>query len=185
MATSYNKSKGLTHGPLRYFAALPHSLAAQLVLPRNGRSQQGSTHRPAPGSSRAGLPSRLAQHLRQGLDFPWASTPIGAKFPHQSENKVERNKSWGLSVKEEKKKIFQGNFFKGPFIFILRRHLNLSDTVNHFFLNMTMLLYPYLFPHGLMEMKGKYFPHPKIHTKNILARASNFSVLFSVHVCLI
>lgn len=131
MVTGYNKSDGLTQGPLTYFTVLPHSLAAQSVLPRNGRSQQGSTHRSAPGTSWAGLPSRLAQHLRQGMYFPRAATLIGAKFPYQSENKVERNKSWGLQVKG-KKKIFQSNFFKGPFIFILRRHLNLSDTVNHF-----------------------------------------------------
>lgn len=47
--------------------------------------------------------------------------------------------------------MFQSNFFKGPFICLLRRHLNLSDAVNHFCKYDSAIL-SLTFSHGLMEM---------------------------------
>lgn len=39
---------------------------------------------------------------------------------------------------------------------------------------------PLSLSHGSMEMRGKLFSYLEIHTKNILAGASNSNVLFSV-----
>lgn len=55
------------------------------------------------------------------------------------------------------KKRFQSNSFKGLFIFILRRHLNLSDTVNHFFFQIWQCFSTLSSSRGLTEMKGKLF----------------------------
>lgn len=116
---------------LQTIATQPGSTRNQCARELDEAGREAAKGLPSP--SWAGLPGRAAQHLALVMHIPGASTLRKAQFTfHLSvwKNTVEGKRNWGLQVKRERER-FQSNFFKDPFICLLRKNLNLSDAVNH------------------------------------------------------
>lgn len=169
IVTNRNKSNCLisTYG-LHIIATQPGSIRSRCFQALEDASREG------PEGGLQALPGQgCPAELHNIWHIPGASTLRRAKFTFCLsvwKNKVDGKRSWGLQIKKER---FQSNFFKGPFIFLLRRHLNLSDSVNHFLFQIWQC---YSTPNCFSWFDGNeggVIFHIQKFTKTISARASN------------